>query len=617
MSRKNRFYKKNYNYQQQVMQHSNTKIIDIKGMHCNSCELLIEEEVKQVHGVKSCKVNYSKGRAVISYEGQFDMQGIQAAVEEAGYSLGKDEKHFFSHKISDYFSLVMTVLGVYVLYSLAKALGIFELGSKIGGNYNNLPAVFLIGLTAGVSTCMAIVGGLVLGASARFAEKHPRATTLQKFKPHLFFNLGRIASYFILGGVIGYLGSILQLSTSFMGILTIVVGFVMLLLGVQLTEIIPGLNKIKITLPTGISRIFGIHKQNTKEYSHTNSALMGASTFFLPCGFTQALQLFSISTGNPFLGAVTMGTFAIGTVPGLLGIGGLTSIVKGTFARHFFRFAGVVVVLLAFFNISNGLNLTGLNTNSVLSAASSVQAKNNAPVKDPNVEVKDGVQIVKMTQDGGGYSPDSFTIQKGIPVKWVINSTDPYTCAASILVPQFQIAKALSKGENIIEFTPAEVGEIGFSCNMGMYRGSFTVVEAENTPTPSKQKTTGQSPKAVEKTSAQAEDTTPTDTPIPTPTPTIEVAQDNVQVISATYSIDNDIQPNQFKVKVNQPVRFEIAALDNGAGCMGSVVVIGLTDQPKGFRKGEKTIFEFTPKNTGKFTIACAMGVPRGEIVVE
>lgn len=614
MSHKNRFYKKNYNYQQQAAQHANTKIIDIKGMHCASCELLIGEEVNQVPGVKSCKVNFRKGRAIITYEGQFDEQGVQAAVEAAGYSLGKDEKHFFSHKASDYFSLGMAVLGVFVLFSLGKALGIFDLGSKIGGDYNNLPAVFLIGLTAGVSTCMAIVGGLVLGASSRFAEKHPQATTLQKFKPHLFFNLGRIVSYFILGGLIGYVGSFLQLSSSFMGLLTIAVGFVMLLLGVQLTEIIPGLNKIKFTLPTQISKVFGIHKQNSKEYSHTNSAVMGASTFFLPCGFTQALQLFSISTGSALLGAITMGTFAIGTVPGLLGIGGLTSVVKGAFATHFFRFAGVVVVLLAFFNISNGFNLTGFNANSVLSAASSAQAKSDSPINDPNVEIKNGVQIVKMTQDGSGYSPNSFTIQIGIPVKWVITSTEPYSCAASILMPEFQIAKSLSKGENIIEFTPTKVGALQFSCNMGMYTGEFTVVEAEKAPlkisVPAKKETNKPD---IEEVSPTEESAAPTETPVPTK---VE-AQSDVQVITATYSLNDDVQPNQFKVKANQPVRFEIDAKDNGLGCMGSIVVIGLTDQPKGFQKGEKTIFEFTPKKTGKYTIACAMGVPRGEIVVE
>lgn len=588
----------------------NQKTIDIKGMHCASCELLIEEEVTKIPGVRRCKVNYRKGNAEILYEGQLDGNLVQAAVQEAGYSLGKDEKHFFSHNPKDYLDIIMASLALFAIFFLAQALGIFEFGAKTSGSYSSLPVVLLIGLTAGISTCMAIVGGLVLGASAKFAEKHPEATVLQKFKPHLFFNLGRILSYFILGGLIGYLGSFLQLSSSFLGVLTIAVGLVMLLLGIQLTELIPGLSRFKITIPKQISRLFGIQQKSDKEYSHTNSMVMGALTFFLPCGFTQAMQLYAISSGSPVVGALTMGTFAIGTAPGLLGIGGLTSAVKGAFARHFFRFAGIVVMILAFFNISNGFNLAGLNINSdyIQSTAGSAQAKGLD--KDPNVELKDGVQIVKMTQERDGYNPNKFTIQKDIPVKWIISSTEPYSCASSIIVPQFRIARALSAGENIIEFTPTEIGTIRFSCNMGMYTGKFTVVETSEKP-----EVTSVPSKAAD--SARQTYSLPTSTLTPTistPTPTIE-QQTNAQIITATYSLDYDIQPNRFRVVADEPVRFEINSQDDGAGCMGSVLIPGLTE-PKIFEKGKTTVFTFTPKK-GKYMITCAMGVPRGEIIAE
>ncbi len=460
----------------------NQKIIDIKGMHCASCELLIEEEITKIPGVSRCKVNYRKGVAEISHEGNLDQNLLKAAIEEAGYGVGKDEKHFFSRNRKDYLDLGMAALVLVAVYYLAQALGIFEHGSQTSGSYNSLPVVFLIGLTAGISSCMAIVGGLVLGASARFAEKHPLATTLQKFKPHLFFNLGRIASYFILGGAIGYLGSFLQLSSSFLGLLTIGVGLVMLILGVQLTEVVPGLNKFKITIPSQITKILGIKEKSTRKYSHTNSAVMGALTFFLPCGFTQAMQLFAISSGSPVIGALTMGTFAIGTAPGLLGLGGLTAVVKGAFARHFFRFAGIVVILLAVFNISNGFNLTGFNLNLLQPFTNSSAA--NAQEKDPNVEIKEGVQIVKMTQIASGYIPNKFTIQKGIPVKWIIDSQDSNNCARALVAPEIGVKKVLMQGENIIAFIPEKKGIIRFSCITGIYTGSFNVIEASDKPAP-------------------------------------------------------------------------------------------------------------------------------------
>ncbi|MEK7163541.1 MAG: sulfite exporter TauE/SafE family protein, partial [Patescibacteria group bacterium] len=201
----------------------------------------------------------------------------------------------------------------------------------------------------------------------------------------------------------------------------------------------------------------------------TNPALLGASTFFLPCGFTQAMQLYAMSTGSPITGALTMGVFALGTAPGLLGVGGLTSIVKGTFARLFFKGAGVVVAMLAIFNISNGLNLLGINLwepTKVLGSQESQQ----------DVRLVNGVQEVYMVQDGDGYIPNNFTITQGIPVRWIITSKNINTCASSIISSRLGIRQGLRKGENIIEFTPAEAGTMRFSCTMGMYNGSFNVL---------------------------------------------------------------------------------------------------------------------------------------------
>ncbi|NCP77121.1 sulfite exporter TauE/SafE family protein [bacterium] len=41
----------------------------------------------------------------------------------------------------------------------------------------------------------------------------------------------------------------------------------------------------------------------------------GALTFFLPCGFTLAMQAYAITTGSFITGALTMMAFALGTAP--------------------------------------------------------------------------------------------------------------------------------------------------------------------------------------------------------------------------------------------------------------------------------------------------------------
>lgn len=588
------------------------KKIHIKGMHCRSCEILIEEELKKIKGVTDVSVSHKDGIADICFVDKLNNIDVNNAVENAGYCVGENAKlPLISKNKRDYIELGFAFFIATALFLIAKKLGLFELAGSVKGSYSSLPVVFIIGITAGISTCMALVGGLVLGMSAKFAKQNPEASGIDKFVPHVYFNLGRIVSYFIFGGIIGYAGSFFQLSTSVLGLLTVAVGLVMLLLGSQLIDIFPILKTISFTLPKGLHRILGIKEKTDAEYSNKNASILGASTFFLPCGFTQAMQLYAISTGSPLQGALTLGVFALGTTPGILGVGGLTSVIKGEYSKLFFKTAGVIVVLLALFNVSNGLNLLGVK---------SIFAKTENVSVDKNVKIVNGVQVVKMTQKTNGYSPNKFTIKKGMPVKWIITSESIYSCASSIVSQQLGIRASLKLGENVFEFTPKEVGTIRFSCSMGMYTGSFTVVDDNGLSTTvntsnqeSLQNTTASAPTCGGSGGCGCgggakKGLAPTTGEVQTVGKT--------QVLSASYSVDTDITPNKFTVKANVPVKLQIKALENGQGCMGSVALPGLSQTVEGFSKGQTVIFEFTPTKTGTFPITCAMGVPRGEIVV-
>lgn len=564
-------------------------------MHCRSCEILVEEKLKEIPDIKNVQINYRKKQALIYSHHPLSDSEISRKIEEAGYAVGIDDsKSWISLNGRDYKDLIISGIVLLILYFLGKEFGLFNLSINTK-NPSGLFFVILIGITAGFSTCMALVGGLILGISAKHAEKHPEATPTQKFRPHLYFNLGRIASYLLLGGVIGLIGKAFQLSGVTLGIITIIVGIVMITVGLQLTELFPRLSNVSFTLPSGIGKLLGIKKREQKEYSHANSMLVGALTFFLPCGFTQAMQLYAMSTGSFLSGALIMGAFALGTAPGLLSIGGITSLVKGAFARRFFKTAGVLVVVLAIINISNGFNLAGFRIK--LPARSTAQ--NNSD--NSAVPIKDGYQIVEMTQKSNGYTPNSFTIKKGIPVKWIITSEDSNSCAASIYSQKLNIRQFLNKGENVINFTPTETGKIAFSCSMGMYRGQFTVIENSDT-----------SEKPAEATQSSAEPT-PSKSPAvgsETTTPTATVDE---QVIKTTYSIEGDISPKQFSVIAGKPVRFEIYSNDDGYGCMSSITLPGLVKNFEYLKKGETVTFRFTPDN-GTYDITCAMGSKRGLI---
>ncbi len=594
--------------------------IPIKGMHCKSCEILVEEELLKLKGVKKAEVNHRRDLAEIYYHGTSpDLNAINQAIEKAGYTVGKAEKKgWFSKNTADYQELGLAALFLLGLFFVLKGLGLTNLDilpSDDGGV--TVPLILLIGLTAGFSTCMALVGGLVLGASAKHNELHPEATALEKFRPHLFFNFGRVIGYAVLGGVLGLIGSTIELSNFALGIITIAVGLIMLVMGLQLIDIFPWANNLKLTLPKGLSRALGIGTEQ-KEYSHKNAMLLGASTFFLPCGFTQAMQVIAISTGSFFYGGLVMGLFALGTVPGLLTVGGLVATVKGAMARKFFKFAGLVVLLFAIFNLSNGLNLTGFN----FAYGQTYSAIN---LNDPNVTLENGVQVVRMKELSNGYSPNSFTIQEGVPVKWIIDAQAPFSCAASLTLPKYNIRKNLVKGENIIEFTPKETGRLPFSCSMGMYTGVFNVVDKNGNGSPTSVvnsvSASAPGPKAAAGScgggggcgcgggGAQIKKDA---------TETVAQVQGDAQIINATYTASNYLQPNAFRVKAGANVKFSIDVKDDGRGCGYAIMIPGLYDNAVPLKAGQPLTMEFTPTAQGSYDITCGMQmITYGTIVVE
>jgi sulfite exporter TauE/SafE len=127
----------------------------------------------------------------------------------------------------------------------------------------------------------------------------------------------------------------------------------MILLGINLLGITSLTEKIHLRIPR---KIFDKIKSFSLDKSWLSPILLGASTFFLPCGFTQSMQIYTLSTKNFLDGGLTMLFFAIGTLP-VLAIISFTSIkISGSkYSSIFFKTAGIIVLVFALLNIINSL----------------------------------------------------------------------------------------------------------------------------------------------------------------------------------------------------------------------------------------------------------------------
>lgn len=324
----------------------------VQGMHCKSCVVLTESELKDHPKVSSA--TSSLETMSVDVEGNFGEMPPAAVATELtailaphGYTL-LTEAPKTTVQWKEFYVAVPAALGFIFLFFLLQKLGILNLVHTSNVTYGT---AFVVGVIASLSTCMAVVGGLVLSMSATFAKKGDMV------RPQVLFHAGRIVSFFVLGGVIGIVGAAFQLGPVGTLVLSIIIGLVMVLLGLNLLDIFQFTKWLQPTMPKFLSsRALNVSKIN----STFTPALVGTATFFLPCGFTQSMQFYTLTTGNFLSGGLTMLSFALGTLPVLALVSFSSfSVKKSSKAGVFFKAAGIIVILFALFNILNSLAAIG------------------------------------------------------------------------------------------------------------------------------------------------------------------------------------------------------------------------------------------------------------------
>ena len=427
----------------------------VEGMHCVHCEATVERLLSRMTGLYEIRVSFRKGTLTALWDAQaLPQERIAALLREEGYTLVGQEEHRPLWREGLRLLLMLAALaGLYWLVShtvIADWLSAFPV-ARAG---MSLGALFVVGLMTSLH-CVSMCGGINLAQSANAVQRGDRPS-----RANLLYNLGRVISYTLTGGIIGALGTTISVTPAVKAGVQIAAAVFMLIMALNLLGGFSWLRRLSISLPKGlITRILG------KSAKHS-SFVIGLANGLMPCGPLQSMQLFALSAGSWWMGALSMLFFSLGTTPLMLGVGLLGGRLNQKHARYMHIASALLVMLMGMSMLSGGLALAGVDT------AASVPGVNGQAV------IQDGVQYVHSDLDYRSYP--TITVQAGIPVRWTLTAEEGKLngCNNEIVIPAYGMSIPLHVGDNVIEFTPEQSGTIPYTCWMGMLPGRIVVVDA-------------------------------------------------------------------------------------------------------------------------------------------
>lgn len=303
--------------------------------------------------------------------------------------------------------------------------------------------LFITGLLTSIH-CISMCGAINLIAIIDNKTKN--------YKRPILYNLGRLTSYTIMGGIVGLIGSALSINESINGIIIIIASILMFLMSLKMLGI------FDFKLPFSKIRI----KRKTR-----NPFVIGLFNGIMPCGPLQSMQIYALSTGSFFKGALSMFLFCLGTIPLMLSVGLIYNLIKGKEKILINKVASILILILSIVMLNRGLLSLNIDITKTFTNYSEFTSS----------KLKDNYQIVEFNLNYNKY--EDIILQKGVPVKMIIHVKSKYLtgCNNEIILRDFNIIKKLNVGDNIIEFTPEKTGDYTYTCWMNMIKNNIKVID--------------------------------------------------------------------------------------------------------------------------------------------
>lgn len=445
------------------------KSFAVEGMTCAGCEQRIESKLRSESGIITVRAKFSTSVVKVSfYADVISERTIHKLIESTGYRVNPDatrrtqqEGSELQHRLM---RAVLTMVVLVVGYQVAAQLGFTDFlvefpQAQVG---MSLGTLLIIGLLTSVH-CVAMCGGINLTQSIQTSTK-----SSSPFISGFYYNAGRIASYTLIGGVVGGLGSVVTLSGPFEGAIALGASVFMMIMGITMLNLFPGLRRLVPRMPRFIATRVGHAKLHLRHRPFVIGMLNG----LMPCGPLQAMQLYALSTGNAADGALAMFAFSLGTVPLMLGFSAISSMLSHRFTTRMLEFSAVLVLVLGF-----GMFQTGLSVSGIQIPVLQIPGLFDGQVQNSRTVIENGIQYVTSEVYNGRYEP--ITVKAKVPLRWTIHVEPEQLsgCNYKFTIQGTGIMVQLDEGDNLVEFTPKSKKVLAFDCWMGMIRSYINVVE--------------------------------------------------------------------------------------------------------------------------------------------
>lgn len=423
--------------------------VRIDGIYCEHCVETITLALKTLEGVES--VSIRRNVAQVSGKNLPSVAELVDAIRKLGYETDEN-------RVSTNRTKVARAMRWYEFLLIAAAILLLIFGVRylFGYNvFNAIPAVdsslsygmlFVTGLLTSIH-CVSMCGAIGILASSE-------SNSVRSFKRPLLYNAGRVLSYTVTGGVVGLVGSAFSVSATVRGVVILVAAIVMLLMALSM------LGFLSFHLP----HVFKIRTGGKRR----GAFVLGLLNGLMPCGPLQAMQIYALSTGSFWCGALSMALFALGTVPLMLFSGAALNLSRGKAKIVIGKVAAVLMVILSVSMLNRGLRSLGADIASV------VPSKYDGYI---TATVEDGIQTAEFDLDFDSYA--DIIVQKGIPVRITVHADEGKItgCNNEIVSRDFGFDVPLSAGDNVIEFTPTEEGDFVYTCWMNMIANRIRVTD--------------------------------------------------------------------------------------------------------------------------------------------